>query len=109
MNTSGVIEINATVQWHYMREPEAGRYIGECNALGLVLEASTHEDLAHRIHHAQSLMFQYLLESGELDQFLRQHHWTMHGTIPPSIKDARFELPFDLIREMPNGPTQHAH
>ena len=109
MEPQNIIQIDATVQWQYYREPEMGWYVGNCDALGLTIEGATHSEMIEMIQRAQDLMFRYLLESGELPQFLDRHHWAVQGAIPQSTQDARFELPFALIQDVAHGTPQHAH
>lgn len=96
MNT---LSINAKLLWTFFQEKEAGRWIAECDALNLVIEGKTHAEMTERIHHAQGMMFKHLLGSGELDSFLRNHHWQQLGALPSNTDDAVFDVPIELIQQ----------
>ncbi len=97
MDTLNTIQIDATVEWRYYREPEKGWLIAECDALGLVLTAPTHRELADMISRGLDLLFRDLANHGEMEAFLTLHHWQIAGKLPESLQDAHFDVPFELL------------
>lgn len=111
MKTKTIVEISATLEWRWFREPEAQRWVAECNALGLVLEAKQYSELTDMIGRGLNMLFRDLAHSGELPKFLRKHHWTMRGALSENLKDTHFDVPFELIaaQRQTHGSSHRAH
>lgn len=103
-----VVRVNANVKWK-TRQTQAGNYVAICDPLGLTLQAETWADLMEDISLTLDAMLKDLLSSQELDQFLREHGWTLIGSIPNRQEDFRFDLPFFPEMMGPYGPQRSLH
>ena len=86
----GVVHIVGEVGWKIQRV-DGGLYVGVCEALNLTMQGDTWADLMQSIGETLDLLFKDLCETGELNQFLRDHGW--HADGQPKA-NATFDLPF---------------
>ena len=91
------IETNGQVQWNIAKS-NAGQWIGVCRPLGLTMEGNTLEDLLTSINEAVQAVMIDLMESGELDTFLRNRGWmSMPQPMPQHPTGVRFDIPIALL------------
>lgn len=91
------IQVNGQLPWEVAKNA-AGRLIGVCRPLGLVMEGDTLDELFARINDSVQLLMRDLLESGELDSFLKSRGWSMAqiaGT--PRPNEVEFDVPIGLL------------
>ena len=69
LKTEGTVECIA----HLMK---SGKWVGECEALGICIESDDLNDLYGQFHEAITLLVRDLMEDGELDAFLKTMGWT---------------------------------
>lgn len=86
------IQVNGQVQWEVAKSA-AGSWIGLCRPLGLTMEGPTLDDLFTNINHAMQLMLTDLMESGELQEFLRSRGWKAESMGPQKPGQVEFEMP----------------
>lgn len=98
------VQIQGNVEWKCFRA-SSGHWVGVCAPLKLTVQADTWAELMEDISHTLDMMFKDLLESQELERFLRDHGWTLAGVIPHTSRNVRFDVPFDPVR-VANGPKE---
>ena len=69
LTTEGTVECTA----HLMK---SGNWLGECEALGIYIEADDLNDLYSQFHESIALLIRDLIEEGELHAFLKERGWT---------------------------------
>ena len=72
--------------------PESGRWIGECEDLGLAVEAEDLDDLRSMFGEALQLLFTDLVEDDELEAFMRARGWEPED-------DLAEHVPWELIAQ----------
>ena len=93
MPTLNVVRIQANLRWQCFAG-RGGHWIGVCDPLKLTVQGDTWADLMEDIGHTLDAMLKDLLESNELEKFLRDHNWSMVGQVPLRRKAIRFDVPF---------------
>jgi len=93
-----VIKINANVVWKTCQGP-SGRWVGECQALGLSIEGDTLDEVFGLVDESTGLLFADLIDDNEFDRFLRDKGWTRQDGFDGSDIDAEIDLPFQLVIE----------
>jgi predicted RNase H-like HicB family nuclease len=98
------IEVKAQVQWR-VGQSDAGNWIGVCEPLKMTMEGSTLDELQQNIHQSIQLLMEDLMETGELDAFLRDHGWRaipgpqQHGSV-------EFQVPYELLVRHPRDSAR---
>jgi predicted RNase H-like HicB family nuclease len=88
------VVVRTTLHWKCF-SAKGGHWVGVCDALKLTVQADTWAELMEDIGHTLDMMLKDLLRSNELEKFLRDHGWTVAGTIPSApARDLRFDVPF---------------
>lgn len=92
------IEVNGQVQWE-VAQSSAGRWIGVCRPLGLTMEGDSLDDLYNNISESVQLLMEDLMDSGELDAFLRHRGWQAMPAPAGSQQQGpvEFQVPYDLL------------
>ena len=89
----GIVEIKGDIPWLVTRS-RTGPWIGVCEPLKLTTQADTWGELMSDISWAMEAVFEDLLETGDLERFLRERGWT---TQPVDTPQARFQkIKFDV-------------
>lgn len=90
------VQVNSKVAWQ-VGQTDAGHWLAVCAPLRLTMEGDTVEDLMENTGHAVALLLADLLESGELDAFLRKQGW--QATVPQHVPlpDVQFHAPIPLL------------
>ena len=100
------------VVWRAVRSPTSRRWIGVCDALNLVTEADSLDELHSVIPESIHLLLEDLLSENELDRYLKERGWTAEN-VPPSpaqAKDVQFDVPWELVAEgAVRDPERRAH
>lgn len=102
-----VIRVDANVPWQVLRA-KGGDWVGICDPLKLTLQAETWADLMEDIGLTLDALLQDLLQSNELNRFLRDQGWTLVGSLPERAEGIRFDVPF-LPAMIANGPARELH
>ena len=104
------IEGKAQLQWRANRSASSKRWIGVCDALGLVTEADTLDELHSVIDETIQLVLTDLLRDNELDQFLRERGWkALNVPARANANDVQFNVPWQLVAESTRNPQRRAH
>jgi predicted RNase H-like HicB family nuclease len=97
-----VVHINARVQWVFTQDAPSGRWVAVCEPLGLTVEGHTHAEMREHIDEALNLILRNMVQSGEIDRFLRDRGWQAQN-MPPANQLAaarlRFDVPIELIAQ----------
>ena len=105
-----LMELEAEIEWRATRSPDSNRWIGVCDAMNLVTEADSLDELHSVIHEAMQLLLIDLLEDDELDPFLRERGWRrVNASARHRGRDVKFNFPWQLIAEGAGGPERRAH
>ena len=104
------VEVDSQLQWRATQSAASGRWIGVCDALSLVMEADSLDELYSVIHEAVQLLMTDLLEDDELTQYFRARGWRAANMPSRSdIRDVQFLVPWQLIAEGADGSKRVAH
>lgn len=103
-----VVRIDGRVGWK-ARQSEGGNWVAICDPLRLTLQAKTWADLMEDITLTLDAMLKDLLSSDELDRFMREHGWTLVGSIPDRQASIRFDLPFSTAIVSSHGSQRRLH
>lgn len=103
-----IVHVEGNVQWKVLRA-KGGDWVGVCDPLRLTLQSETYADLMEDIGLALNAMLRDLLETNDLERFLRDHGWTLAGAIPANREDVRFDVPFFLLPVNASGPARSLH
>lgn len=82
-----LVQLNGQVQWKWWVDPLSGGYVAECTPLKLTAAGETLSELDQDMHGALDDLFGYLLEEGELEQFLLEQGWTASLPITPELRE----------------------
>jgi len=93
MPVPAVIRIQANLPWA-CKQTDSGNWIGVCPPLKLTVESETWAELMEDIGLTLDAMLVDLLQTNELDAFLRNHGWQAVTPIPHSPNHVRFDVPF---------------
>ncbi|MFI5089163.1 MAG: hypothetical protein ACHP7P_03795 [Terriglobales bacterium] len=74
-----------------------GNWVGVCEPFKLTLQAETWANLMEDIGLALNALMLDLVESKELEPFLREHGWKLSARVPNHIEDVRFDVPFSPV------------
>ena len=88
-----VVRIEGEVRWE-IRPAEGGYYVGECDALDLVLQSNTWAEMMESIVETMDALFGDLCAENELEDFLRERGWVAHGN---AFAGAKFDIPVFLL------------
>ena len=90
---AALLRIDGNVEWKCL-QANGGNWVAACESLKLRVQAETWADLMEDIALTMDSMFRDLLSANELTKFLRDHGWTLVGTIPTRPEEAQFDIPF---------------
>ena len=92
---AGIVEIRGDIPWLVTRS-RTGPWIGICEPLKLTTQADTWSELMSDISWAMEAVFENLLETGDLERFLRERGWTTRpvGTPQARFRKVKFDVPF---------------
>lgn len=101
-----VVKIDANINWQAFRGP-SGAWVGVCDALGLTAQGDTWDELVATLGPSVQMLLEDLLESHELDRYLRDRGWTADHL--PQAEHVHFDLPFNLTKvDAPSPAFGHA-
>lgn len=89
------VEVNGQVQWEVARTA-SGVWLGVCRPLGLTMQGESLDELLASINDSVQLLLRDLLESGELDAFLKHRGWRL---VPGVQQEGQveFDVPIALL------------
>lgn len=90
------IDVNGQLIWEVGRSASSGHWVGVCRPLGLTMEGTTLDELYSSINDSIQLLMTDLMESGELESFLRHRGWRM-GAQSEQPGKVEFDVPIDLL------------
>jgi hypothetical protein len=100
------IRINGQVSWRCFLA-SGGHWIGVCDPLKLTLQSDTWQELMEDMAISLDALLKELFSSNEFDRFLRDHGWTVTGSVPVRMENVRFDLPFIPAMVAPNDTARH--
>ncbi len=104
-----LVRVQGQLQWNCFLA-KGGHWIGVCDPLKLTVQADTWAELMEDIGHTLNAMLNDLLKTQDLERFLRDHGWTLVGTVPHPSKGVRFDVPFIPAMMMgEHGPQTNLH
>lgn len=104
------IQVQSTLEWRSYRSDSTGRWIGECAALNLAMEAESLDELHSLIAEAIQLLLTDLLADDELERYLAERGW--QAVNMPNFRPqdgVEFNVPWELIAEGARGPERRPH
>lgn len=94
------VRIEAQIFWLARQNPATGRWLAVCPPLNLNAEGDTYAQLQACGNEATALLFQDLVEDGELATFLHKNGWQMIGVPQPGTR-TQFDIPADWRSHAP--------
>jgi predicted RNase H-like HicB family nuclease len=96
--TTTVVVIQGSLPWA-VQETREKNWVAVCQPLGLSVEGADREELMASIDESIQMIFTDLLESGELEDFLRSHGWKLQVPVRElrAMKNPHFEVPMELL------------
>lgn|SRR5574341_510639 len=89
-----IVQIDGQVQWLVARDPKDGHWFGVCPLLNMNAAGDTWTEFQECASEAMQVLFEALLENGELEAFLRAHGWS--HTPVPARGTPKFEIPYGI-------------
>lgn len=88
------VQIEGNILWQFAQDPETQQWVGVCHHLNLNALGDTFAEVQACASDAMEGLFRDLLESNELDEFLRQNGWRVADGLPAPGQQARFDVPY---------------
>ena len=101
-----LVRVNANVQWKIKQAK--GGWIGICDPLKLTVQSESWANLMEDIALSLDALLKDLVETNELNKFLRDQGWQLMGALPAKMENARFDVPF-LPAMIRNGTSRELH
>lgn len=77
------LQIEGQVTWQAVRDPRDGHWFAICQPLNINAAGDTWGDLEEAMKEAIALLFESLVEHGEVEAFLRRNNWRTGSLVPP--------------------------
>lgn len=90
------IKVEGQIAWEVARS-KSGRFVAVCRAMALSMEGDTLDELYARINDGIQLLMLDLMESGELDSFLRKRGWKRGPMKARNVGKIEFDVPIELL------------
>lgn len=102
------IRTEGKVQCIAYRSAHSGRWIGECEMLGIAVEAENLDELHEMFGEAIALLLEDLTEDGELDEFLLSKGWRPNDKwFATAAQDNPMKVvPWDLVAHCETNALQ---
>ncbi len=100
------MQINANLPLTCFRG-KGGNWVGVCEPMKLTIQGATWGELLEEFNDTLNAMLTDLLQTNELDAFLRDKGWLTVGQLPRHDGGVQFDVPFTPIM-MPT-PDSGAH
>ncbi len=95
-----VVQIEGRTMWQAVRDLRDGHWFAVCRPLNLSAAGDTWGELEEGMKEAIALLFESLVERGELEAFLQRNNWRIGSPTPPPGARLRVEIPTEIeIRE----------
>ena len=93
-NRPVLVKIESQIPWRVIRST-SGYWVGVCEPLKLTAQAETWIDLVNDIAWAMESVFEDLLETNDLETFLRERGWSA-PQLPTVVQSpqVKFDIPF---------------
>jgi hypothetical protein len=89
--------------------PTEGVWVAACDPLKLTVQSDTWAELMEDIGLTLNAMMCDLLQTNELDRFLRDRGWRLVEAVPDNPANVRFDLPFIPQMDGANGTPRFVH
>jgi hypothetical protein len=100
-----VVRINGSVIWKILKA-KGGNWVAICDPLKLTIQSETWADLMEDIGLTLDALLKELHSSNDLENFMREHGWSIIGGIPARPRNIRFDLPFFPEMMATHGPQR---
>ena len=90
------IQVDGQVQWQVCKT-DTGHWVAMCEPFGLTMEGESLDELYDNIGESVQLLFEDLLDDGELDSFLKARGWTAQPLEVEKDGGVEFAVPFELL------------
>ena len=93
------VPIKAQLTWVVAQDKRSHFWVGTCPPLQLVAQGQTYTELVEAINECLQALFSELMETGDLEDFLREHNWQPTTALPnkPNSR-VRFDIPYEIKR-----------
>ena len=92
------VAIKAKLIWLVAQDKRSRYWVAQCPPLQIVAEGETYAKLTEAIDACLQALFCELMETGELQSFLREHNWKLTSPLPTSSSRVRFDIPYEIQR-----------
>ncbi len=91
-----IVSIQANLVWHVYQDRASGYFIGVCDPLKITLQGQSLGELTETIDEGINALLHDLIQTNELDLFLRDQGWTLVTPVPKRTENVRFQVPFTI-------------
>lgn len=95
--------IQGQIIWIAHRDDQSGQWIGACDPIGVTTSGDTYKELVENITQVTDSVFNNLLKTGDLEEFLSLHGWKSRDVDAPEGEEA-IEAPFNIEQSNQNDP-----
>ncbi len=103
-----IVRIDAEVPLRCFRA-KSGNWIGVCDPLKLTVQSATWAELMEDFGATLNGVLTDLLQTNDLDRFLRERGWRAMGPIPERPGNVSFDLPFVPAMMANRGSQRNLH
>lgn len=93
-----IVRIEGRIFWLARQDKLTGQWLGVCPPLNLNASGDTYQELQAVANEAMKLLFEDLMEEGDLGRFLQKNSWKMVGNAQPGV-ETRFDIPANWKQE----------
>jgi hypothetical protein len=93
------IPIQAKLFWLVAQDARSRFWVAQCPPLQIVAEGETYHKLVEAMNDCIQALFSELVQTGDFENFLREHGWKMTAPLPAKIgPHVRFDVPYEIER-----------
>jgi len=96
--------VQGQIVWRIYRDDASGQWIGVCEPIGLTASGDTYSEAVECCNQAMELMFEDLLSSGDLDEFLKLRGWKTVDVESLEGEEGGIDAPFSIEPVVAHDP-----
>lgn len=99
------IQVNGQILWE-VAKTSSDHWLAVCRPLNLTMEGTSLDELHASINDAVQLLLSDLMESGELDAFLKSRNWQRVDTPGTQQGEVEFDVPVEVLIRSNHGSAR---
>lgn len=96
--------VQGEIVWRVCRDDASGQWIGVCDPIGLTASGDTYSEAVECCNHATEIVFNDLLVSGDLEEFLKLRGWKMVEVESREGEEGGIDAPFRIETDFAHDP-----